>query len=134
MDQFEILTNRKRALIALIHVLVFLGIALRGLASPKPAFSLHAPSFASGVVFLLIYLTVTSVLTWLVSIARGAKERAYFALCAGSAALGFFRTWFGDVALPPAQPLRVLLLFSAALMGMWIFRSFPIQPLPDQVS
>jgi hypothetical protein len=134
MNDFEILTSRKRALIALAHVLVFLGIAVRGLASPKTALSLHAPGFAAGVVFLLIYLSVTSVLTWLVSISRGAKERVYFSLCAGSAALGFFRALLGDAALPSAQPLRVLLLFSAALVGTWIFRCFSSQPLPDQVS
>ena len=35
MNDFGVLTNRKRALIALIHSLVFLGIAMHGFASPK---------------------------------------------------------------------------------------------------
>ena len=35
MNDFGVLTNRKRAVIALIHSVVFLGIAMHGFASPK---------------------------------------------------------------------------------------------------
>src|SRR5437870_4514018 len=42
MPEFAVLTNRKRALIALVHSVAFLLLALRGFASPKTGVSLHA--------------------------------------------------------------------------------------------
>lgn len=79
-----------------------------------------------------IYLTVASILAWLVSVARCAKERVYFLLCAGSATFGLLRTVFGDAALPAAQYLRVIMLTSAVLVGTWIFRSFS-SPVTENV-
>jgi len=38
MNDFGVLNNRRRALIALIHSLVFLGIAMHGFASPRLEF------------------------------------------------------------------------------------------------
>jgi hypothetical protein len=69
-------------------------------------------------------LTVASILAWLVSLARCAKERVYFALCASSATFGLLRAIFGDTSLPAAQYLRVIMLTSAVVVGAWIFRSF----------
>ena len=123
MDEFAILTNRKRALIALVHSIVFLGIALRGFASLKQALW-HGPELALGAALLLIYLTVGSILAWLTCLSRCAKERSYFAFCACSATFGFLRTLFGDAALPAAQYLRVMMLTCAVLTGLWILRSF----------
>jgi len=122
MNEFSILTSRKRALIALIHSVVFLGIAIQGFASPKIGL-VHAARTAD---FVLagIYLVVASILAWLVSISRGARERVYFALCVCSASSGLLRTVFGDTSLPAAQYLRVGLLATAALVGTWIWRSF----------
>jgi len=131
MDEFAILTNRKRSVIALAHSVVFLGIALHGFASPKAAVSLHGPSVALGLLTVCTYVTVTSILAWLVTISRCVRERIYFSLCASSATFGLLRTLFGDAALPAAQYLRVTMLSCAVLMGAWILRSFSPEPLPD---
>ena len=104
MNEFGILTNRKRALIALIHSLFFLGIAVHGFASPKTGILLPAFAATSDMILIAIYLVVASILAWLVSISHGAKERVYFALCASRATLGLLRTIFGDAALPPRSP------------------------------
>ncbi len=124
MNAFGILTNRKRALIALIHSLVFLGIALHGFASPKAGVLLHGSAATADFILIGIYLVVASILAWLVNVAHCTKERFYFALCASSATFGLLRTVFGDAALPVAQYLRVIMLTSAVMVGTWIFRSF----------
>jgi hypothetical protein len=122
MNEFAVLTSRKRALIALVHSLVFLGIALHGFASPRSAPALRSPGAVSGLILVAIYLMVASILAWLVSISRGAAERLYFALCTSSATFGLLRTIFGDADLPAAQYLRVIMLTSAVVVGAWILR------------
>ena len=125
MEFFSILTNRKRALIALIHSVAFLGIAMRGFASAKVGIVACGSVPVADIILIAIYLTVASILGWLAGISGCAKERIYFALCAGSATCGLLRTTLGDAALPAAQYMRVILLTSAVLLGGWIFRSFP---------
>jgi len=132
MNEFAVLTNRKRSLIALVHSVVFLGIALHGFVSPKAALMVHGPGAAVGITLIAIYLTVASILSWLVSISRCAKERLYFALCASSATFGLLRTIFGDLNLPAAQYLRVAMLTSAVAVGAWILRSIT-RPVPENV-
>jgi len=132
MNEFGILTNRKRVLIALIHSLVFLGIAMHGFASPKAGILLSGFAATADLILIAIYLVVASILAWLVGISRGAKERVYFALCASSATFGLLRTIFGDAALPAAQYLRVIMLTSAVLVGTWILRSFS-RPVTEDV-
>lgn len=122
MNDFGVLTNRKRALIALIHSFVFLGVALYGFLSPK-AGVLHG-SGVGDLVLIGIYLVVASILAWLVGISRGLRERVYFALCASSATFGLLRTIFGDASIPAAQYMRVILLSSAVAVGLMIVRSF----------
>jgi hypothetical protein len=122
MNGFGVLTNRKRAMIALIHSIVFLGVALHGFLSPK-AGVLHS-SAAGDLVVVGIYLIVSSILAWLVNVSRGLRERAYFALCAGSATFGLLRTIFGDASIPAAQYMRVILLSSAVGVGLCIVRHF----------
>jgi len=133
MNRFAILTNRKRALIALAHSVVFFGIALHGFVSPRTAISLRGASAVTGVSLLLIYLTVASVLAWLVVISQCAAERTYFAFCASSASCGLLRTLFGDVELPAAQYVRVLMLTCAVVLGSWIFRSFSRTPAEEAI-
>jgi|SRR5579863_419815 hypothetical protein len=133
MNDFGILNNRKRALIALIHSVVFWGIAVHGFASPKAGVVSNAG--ATGDFILIgIYFTVASILSWLVSVARCAKERLYFALCACSATCGLLRAVFGDTTLPVAQYLRVIMLTSAVATGIWILRSFSASLPEDAVS
>ena len=135
MNDFAILTNRKRSLIALIHSFVFLGIALHGFAAPKAGILLPGSSHVSDLALIGIYLIVASILGWLVTVSRCAGERLYFSLCTTSATFGLLRTVFGDASLPVAQYMRVIMLTSAVFVGMWIFRSFsrPVaeNALPD---
>lgn len=128
--EFGVLTSRKRALIALIHSVVFLGVAIHGFASSKAGILHGGPGAEFALVIL--YLIVTSILAWLASISRCLRERAYFALCASSASFGLLRTVFGDSALPPAQYFRVLMLSSAVAVGGFILRSYS-QPVVETV-
>ena len=130
MNDFGVLTNRKRALIALIHSVVFLGIATHGFISPK-AGVLHGQGATADVILIAIYLVVATILAWLVILSRCARERIYFAFCASSATFGLLRSIFGDPVLPAAQYMRVVMLSSAIVVGALIFRSFT-RPLPEQ--
>ena len=129
MNDFGVLNNRKRALIALIHSVVFLGIAGHGFLSPKAGI-LRGSGATADFVLIGIYLVVASILTWLVSLSRCARERIYFALCACSATFGLVRTVFGDVSIPVAQYMRVVLLSSAVAVGILIVRSYS-RPIPE---
>ena len=131
MNEFGVLNNRKRALIALIHSIVFLGVAMHGFLSPKPGI-MHGTVATSDFVLIAIYLIVASILGWLVSISRCAWERIYFALCTCSATFGLVRAVFGDAAVPPAQYLRVIMLSSAVAVGVLILRSFS-RPVAERV-
>ena len=131
MNGFGVLTNRKRALIALIHSFVFLAIAMHGFAAPKAGVLLH--SSRSDFLLLGIYLVVASILAWLVTVSRCVRERLYFALCASSATFGFVRTLLGDATIPAAQYLRVLMLTSAVVTGISIVRSFSQTVAEDSV-
>jgi hypothetical protein len=129
MNDFGVLNNRKRALIALIHSVVFLGVASHGFLSTKAGI-LHGLGVTGDFVLIGIYLVVASILAWLVGISRCLKERAYFALCASSATFGLLRTIFGDGALPAAQYLRVIMLSSAVVLCLVIVRAFS-RPVPE---
>lgn len=122
MNDFGVLTNRKRALIALIHSMIFLGIAIHGFSAPKGGILHGRPG--GDFALVIIYLVVASILAWLVGISRPVIERVYFTLCACSATFGLLRTVFGDSSLPAAQYLRVILLSSAVAVGGLIVRSF----------
>jgi hypothetical protein len=123
MKSFGILTNRKRAIIALIHTVLFLCIAaLQTELSHAAAFSLHGDKVVGGVVLLTIYTIVTTVLLILLRAANCATEKLYFALCATSAGLGFLRIFLGDPVLH-AGVLRVLLLSGAVVVGTIILRT-----------
>jgi hypothetical protein len=123
MHSFSILNSRKRAIIALIHTIIFLGVAaLQTALSHAKAFSLHGDKVTGGIVLLAIYMVVTTVLLILLKMASHATERLYFSLCATSAALGLLRVLLGDPALH-AGVLRVLLLSGAVIVGTIILRT-----------
>ena len=134
MQEFAILTNRKRALIALIHSVVFLGIAFHGFAAPKAGILNPGMVSTGDMVLVAIYLAVASILFWLVSLSRCLRERFYFLLCAGSASSGLLRTVLGDAKLPAGQYLRVILLSSAVILGASILRSFAPSPAEEVIS
>jgi len=123
MRHFGVLTNRKRAVIALIHSIVFLGVAASGFVSPKLGI-LHGNGVTGDFVLIGIYLIVSSILLWLITISRGVVERMYFAVCTISAISGLLRTILGDHAVPPAQYIRVLMLTSAVAIGLGIVRYY----------
>jgi hypothetical protein len=123
MDRFAIITNRKRAIIALVHSVFFLGVAGLQLAiSHAEAFSIHRERIAGSIVLLAIYVIVTTVLLVLLRYSHCAKEKLYFAFCAASAAFGLVRILLGDPVLH-ANVARVLLLFCAVLIGTVILRN-----------
>lgn len=125
MESYCILTNRKRAIIALVHSIVFLGIAGIGLtARPKAGllYPQHAFSAANIAIFL-VYLIVSSVLLILTGYSRGTKERAYFAFCSASASVGLLRALFGDPIAHAGPIARVMLLTTAVVIGFVILAS-----------
>ena len=123
MHSFSILNSRKRAIIALIHTVIFLGVAaLQTALSHARAFSLHGDRVVGGIVLLTIYTVVTTVLLILLRYATHSSERLYFVLCATSAAFGLVRVLWGDPALY-AGVLRVCLLSAAVIVGVMILRT-----------
>ena len=123
MPSFSSLNSRKRAIIALIHTVVFLCVAaLQTALSNAKAFSMHGDKAIGGIVLLAIYAVVTSVLLVLLRYATHSSERLYFALCATSAAFGLLRVLLGDPALH-AGVLRVCLLSAAVVVGFAILRT-----------
>ena len=122
MYSFSILNSRKRAIIALIHTVVFLCVAvLQTALSNAKAFSLHSDKVVGGIVLLIIYTIVASVLLILLRYATHSSERVYFALCATSAVFGLVHIMLGDSALH-AGILRVCLLSAAVIVGFAILR------------
>ncbi len=123
MDRFAIINNRKRAIIALIHSVFFLGVAGVQLAISHAApFSIRGEKVAAGIVLLVIYVIVTTVLLILLRFSHCTKEKLYFAFCAASASFGLLRILLGDPALH-ANVLRVLLLGCAVFVGTGILRT-----------
>lgn len=124
MGAFSILTNRKRAIIALVHSVVFLGIAVRQMVAANPAAGVWIPSAVSRGTWILcgILAVVSSILLWLFVISRGRMEKFYFALCTLSATSGLLRTAAGDQAFHAGLYIRVAMLGSAVLVGLLIVR------------
>lgn len=125
MSSYAILTNRRRAIIALLHSVVFAVIALHSITSASVVNPIwfNSPASVSSVLILAIYLVVSSVLIQLVRISRSAREKLYFGFCASSATLGLLRSILGDQNLPAGQHLRLLMLLCAVLTGIAILRS-----------
>jgi hypothetical protein len=123
MNSFAILNTRKRAIIALVHTVIFLCVAaLQTALSHAKAVSLRGDKVVAGVVLLAIYTIVTTVLLLLLRAASHTSEKLYFALCATSAAFGLLRILLGDPALH-AGVLRVFLLSCATVVGLMILRT-----------
>ena len=133
MEPFSILNSRKRAIIALVHTVVFLCVvALQATLSHAKAFSPHGDKVVGGIVLLTTYAIVTTVLLILLRFASHASERLYFALCATSAAFGLLRVLLGDPALH-AGVIRVFLLTCAVIVGTAILRAHSVRAVPAEV-
>jgi hypothetical protein len=124
MGEFSILTNRKRAIVALVHSVVFLLIASRQMIAATPAVGIWLPSTVSTGTWILctIFVIVSAILTWLFAISRGWMEKLYFGMCAVSATSGLLRTAAGDQAFHAGLYIRVVMLSSAVLVGFLIVR------------
>ena len=124
MQEFAIITNRKRAKIALIHSVIFLVIAMRGAASASVVSPILGgrPVPVPTIVLFAIYLIVSSVLIVLARISRCARERLYFVFCATSATIGLLRYLVGDPTVHVSLYLRVLMLTCAVFTGIVILR------------
>lgn len=125
MDGFSILTNRKRAIVALAHSLVFLLIAVRQMVATTPAAGVWIRSAVRPGTWILcgIFAIVSSILLWLLIISRGWMEKIYFAFCTISAGSGLLRTAAGDQVFHTGLYIRVVMLVSAAMVGLLIVRT-----------
>ncbi|MGA7290980.1 MAG: hypothetical protein WBW53_14220 [Terriglobales bacterium] len=131
MGGFSILTNRKRAIVALVHSVVFLLIAVRQTIRINPAAGIWLPSAVSTGTWILcgIFVVVSSILLWLFVISLGWLEKSYFGLCTVSATSGLLRTAFGDQAFHAGLYIRVIMLMSAVVVGLVIVRTHSrVQP------
>ena len=125
MGGFSILTNRKRAIVALAHSVVFLLIAVRQMIAANPATGVWVSSTVSRGTWILcaIFAIVSAILLWLFVISRGWMEKFYFGLCTVSATSGMLRTAGGDQAFHAGLYIRVVMLVSAVLVGLLIVRT-----------
>jgi len=124
MRDFAIITNRRRAKIALIHSVVFLLIALRGAANAAVVSPILAkgPVPVSTTVLFAVYLIVSTVLIVLARVSRCVREKLYFIFCATSASIGLLRYLFGDPTVHLGLYLRVVMLACAVVTGIAILR------------
>jgi hypothetical protein len=124
MGGFAILTNRKRAIVALVHSVVFLLIAVRQMVASNPAAGIWVASSVSRGTWILcgIFAVVSSILFWLFVISYARMERIYFGLCTVSATSGLVRTAAGDQIFHAGLYIRVVMLVSAVLVGLLVIR------------
>jgi len=124
MGEFTILTNRKRAIVALVHSVVFLLIAFRQMIGASPALGIWVPSTVSTGTWILcsIFVIVSAILLLLYVISRARIEKMYFGMCTISATSGLLRTAAGDEAFHAGLYIRVVMLMSAVLVGAVIVR------------
>jgi hypothetical protein len=124
MSEFSVLTNRKRAIVALIHSIVFLLIAFRQMIGATPAAGIWVPASVSTGTWVLcgIFTIVSGILLWLFAISRGWMEKLYFGMCTASATSGLLRTACGDQTFHAGLYVRVVMLSSAVLVGWLIVR------------
>jgi len=124
MGGFSILTNRRRAVVALVHSVVFLVVAVRQMVAATPASGIWLPSTVRPGTWILcgIFGIVSSILFWLLVISRGWMEKFYFGFCTISATSGLIRTAAGDQTFHAGLYVRVVMLLSAVLVGLLIVR------------
>jgi hypothetical protein len=122
MRGYTILTNRKRTIIALVHTVVFLLLAMYGLVTVVRPLQTASP--ASSWTVAAIYVLVTVILLVLAAVAGNSIERLYFALCTTSAAFGLARQLLGDPRMHSAVYIRIAMLACAVLAGMAILRGY----------
>jgi len=133
MGGFSILTNRKRAIVALMHSVVFLIIAVRQMVAATPASGVWRTATVPAGTWALcgVFAIVSTILLWLFFISRGWMEKFYFAFCTLSASSGLLRTAAGDRTFHAGIYIRVAMLVSAVLVGLLIVRMHSRQTSPQ---
>jgi len=126
LKSHRILNTRKRVVVALVHTVVFLGIAVLGFFFSVAPLRVGSPP--SAWIVAGVYVIVSSVLLWLTTISRGAVERLYFGLVTTSASFGLLRQLLGDPSMHVAVHVRVTMLACAVVTGAWMLSS-PAQGL-----
>ena len=121
MHRYVILTTRKRAIVALVHSVVFLLIALYGVITVVRPLGTASP--ASAWTLAGVYVAVSSALVVLATMAGNWRERLYFVFCSTSAAFGLLRQILGDPPLHFAVYIRVAMLSCAVVTGLAIMRA-----------
>lgn len=138
MGRFSILSNRKRAVVALVHSVVFLLIAVRQMIAATPASGVWTRSTVPPGTWILcgIFAIVSAILLWLLILSRGWMEKFYFAFCTASASSGLLRTAAGDQAFHAGIYVRVVMLISAVFVGLLIVRTHSASKLsqPETLS
>ncbi len=136
MAGFSILTNRKRAIVALVHSVVFLLIAVRQMVAAQPSTGIWVASTVSRGTWILcgIFAIVSAILFWLLVISSGWMEKFYFGFCTISATSGLLRTAAGDQTFHAGLYIRVVMLVSAVQVGLLIVRmhSRPLSPVESE--
>src|SRR5579862_6453610 len=124
MGGFSILTNCKRSVVALVHSMVFLCIAVRQMVAADPSAGIWVPSAVRAGTWILcgVFAAVSAILLWLLIISREWMERFYFGFCTVSAGSGLLRTAAGDQAFHAGLYIRVVMLVSAVAVGLMIVR------------
>jgi|SRR5580704_9571267 hypothetical protein len=129
--EFSILTNRKRAVIALVHSIAFLLLATRDLAVQTRLGGvvnrIHVP--VGAMLLVAVYLIVSSILLYLFGRSIGLTEKLYFGFCSASASAGLVRAVVGDAAFPAGQYVRVGMLLAAVFTGIALWRMHS-EPMP----
>jgi hypothetical protein len=120
MAGYVILTNRKRAIVALVHTVVFLAVAMYGVLMVVRPLGANSP--AAAWVLTAVYAVVTSILLVLAAYSGNSIERIYFAFCTASAAFGLARQVLGDPRMFIAVYIRVAMLACAVATGISILR------------
>jgi len=125
MGGFAILTNRRRAIVALVHSVVFLVIAVRQMVAATPAAGIWVPSMVSRGTWAVcaVFVIVSAILLCLLVASRGWMENFYFGLCTFSATSGLLRTMAGDQAFHAGLYVRVVMLLGAVMVGLLIVRT-----------
>jgi hypothetical protein len=129
MPPYSVLTTRKRAIIALIHSVVFLLIALRSVVVASPsrgifsAIQFHT-AVSRGVALTAMFLIVTTILATLFIYSENNREKLYFGFCTISAATGLLRCLVGDPPFHSANSIRATMLVFAVVVGTTILRGY----------
>ena len=134
MNRYGILNSARRAVIALVHTVVFGLLALYQLLVRQHPLSLLSAGhgqFAAPIALTTIYFIVTVVLLVLLRLSQCSLERLYFGFCATSAGIGLLRALVGDPTAYAELLARVLLLASAIVAGTLIWRKHVQQASPQ---